>query len=94
MILVSLSELFFLCLHHCLLFYFESIGTQIKEVGLLAILTTNASVGNLYWQNVKSAMLFAEYQMIQPLIGLLIKATNVFIIMGTRIGASGSNTVV
>lgn len=63
-------------------------------MGLLAILTANASVGNLYWQNVKSDMWLSEYHMMQPLICSLMKATNVFIIMGTRIGASGSNTVV
>lgn len=59
-ILVSLSELFFLYLHHCLLFYLESIETKIKDVGLLAILTTNASIGNLYQQNVKNDMLLSE----------------------------------
>lgn len=39
-------------------------------------------------------MLLSEYQMMQPLLGLLLKATNVFIIMGTQIDVSGSNTVV
>lgn len=42
----------------------------------------------------KSETLLSEYQMMQPLLGLLMKATNVFIIMGTRIDVSGSNAVV
>jgi len=39
-------------------------------------------------------MLLLEYQMMQPLLGLLTKATNVFIITATKIDVSGSNTVV
>ena len=41
----------------------------------------------------KSEKLLSEYQMMQPLLGLLMKVTNVFIVMETRIDVSGSNTV-
>lgn len=74
--------------------YLGSTGTQIEEVGLLMIVISNASVGNLHWQNMKSEMLLSEYQMMQPALGLLMKATNVFIIMRTRTDVSGSNIVV
>lgn len=39
-------------------------------------------------------MLYSEYQMMQPLLGLLMKATSVLIIMGIRIDVSGSNIAV